>query len=146
MAMACSCGPPPESSAIRGIPAADPLTGHDGDQASDSRGPAQSCIGGEQTAVQRFCQRDVGRVVGRQILPEFPNPIQRREYRKSRHSETLQRCQSIPGGASAELLSGDSATESVGDFGINQVGDMQGHQAGFHDYRETTVDTEPPWV
>ena len=52
------------------------LTGHDRDRASDARRPAEAPVGGEQITVQRFGESDITGVVGREVVSEFPDPIE----------------------------------------------------------------------
>lgn len=59
------------------------------------RSAGQTNVAGQQRSVQHFRKRNVGRIIGAQILPELPNPIQERLVCMALHAEAakiIKRC------------------------------------------------------
>ena len=65
------------------------------DRAVDPGGVGESSVGREQSCVEGFCERDVARVVRREILAEIPEPMQqtlRREHADREVEHVADRC------------------------------------------------------
>src|SRR6266568_5997235 len=57
------------------------------DLAARSWGASQPCVGGQQARTERFGERDIDRVVDRQIVAQLPDPRPERRVRVAPHRQ-----------------------------------------------------------
>src|SRR6266540_329879 len=95
------------------------------DGAAAPRGAGQALVSGEQGTTQLLGERDVAGVIRRQIVPELPDATQNADKRVADHAQPPPHVQRRPAGVRADLGAGDPAPQAAGDFGVDQVGDVE---------------------
>jgi hypothetical protein len=73
------------------------------------------------TAPQRLRERNVCRVMGRQVVTEFPYPIEHRERPVARDPQPTKDTEDLPADVFVQVAPANMSSHCVGDLGIDQM-------------------------
>ena len=84
-------------------------------------GAGQPAVARDQRRIQRFGEGDIDGVVGREIVPQVPNPGQQKHMRIAPDRQVGEIGQGLASAPVANLAGPGVTTENVGGFGIDEM-------------------------
>ena len=84
-----------------------------------------AAVSGHQHRIQRLCKRDVSGVVGREVMPQCPDPLQQDVVRVATQRKILKSIDGAAATSGLDLAGSGVAPQHLGYLDVDQMGRMQ---------------------
>ena len=87
--------------------------------------PRKLGVAGQERSIERFCKRDIGRVIGSQRLAQLPHSAKQPAMRVPFDEQLVEVVEHLPGALRIHDFESNEPTQGLGDLDVEQMGSVK---------------------